>query len=124
MAAHNHLLRAGLLDRIGLEDPSELFFDTPGGGQFVGGVIDGEHPIKTGFGPLRQGVVAAEQQSAVRPRRIDLSASPVLPVPDQPLPHPGHHQVPQLHQMEPVHRNLRVRQLLVDGFTKTLLRGR
>jgi len=81
----------------------------------VGGVVDGEHPVEPGLGPGGEGVVAAEQQHPVRPRRVDQPAAALFPVPDQPLPHPGQHQVGQLDEVEPVDRDQRVRQLLGDG---------
>ena len=46
--------------------------------------------LQPGLPAVGEGVVAAEQQRAVRPRRVDLAAPAVLTVADQPLPHPGH----------------------------------
>src|SRR5829696_10228482 len=75
VAAQDHLLVAGLWDRAGVEEPPELFFDTPGGGELIGGVVAGEHGVETGSSAGRQGVVAAEQQSSVCPGQVDFAAS-------------------------------------------------
>jgi hypothetical protein len=72
-------------------------FYAPGRGELLGWVIGVEHHLQARSAPHREGVVAAEQQSAVRPGRVDLTAAALLPLPDEPLPYPGHHEVGQLH---------------------------
>ena len=103
---------------------AQLLLRDPGRQDLRAGVLVADPIPHLGEALARQAFPGGEQPASVGPLRVDLAATPIAQVPGDAAAHPAERVVGQLHQVEVVDHDRRVRQQPLGAQRRRVHRGR